>query len=328
MKYKKIPNDYFPTILDRISRFEPAYIRYGRVVDDIINKFCHENNKNLFNIEDKIAISQHILNSSLKNNLYNDYLNNILFELENKYFLYNKLSYQYLSARFNFQQMLCEVNISNNLPLNVIWLKNVCNSNIDPAILRYENSLLFPIEKIILCEGQTEELLLENLCKIFGLDFKKSGIKVIAAGGKNQVARKYYQMIEYTKLPFFILLDRDAYKIEELIAPKLRKIDRLYLLKSGEFEDLFPKVVLFNALNSFHSNEFQCCIDDFDDNLSMVKNLENIYKKYGYGDFKKAEFAGLMADHIKTLNSDVFQSSEIINIVENIKEGLNSFTIV
>ena len=38
MKFKQIPAEYFITILDRLTRFEPAYKRYNRVFDDIINK--------------------------------------------------------------------------------------------------------------------------------------------------------------------------------------------------------------------------------------------------------------------------------------------------
>ena len=37
MKFKQIPNEYFITILDRLTRFEPACVRYKRVIDDIIN---------------------------------------------------------------------------------------------------------------------------------------------------------------------------------------------------------------------------------------------------------------------------------------------------
>ena len=40
MKFKKIPDEYFSTILDRLMRFEPACSRYERVFNDIISKFA------------------------------------------------------------------------------------------------------------------------------------------------------------------------------------------------------------------------------------------------------------------------------------------------
>ena len=142
----------------------------------------------------------------------------------------------------------------------------------------------------------------------------------IPAGGKNQVARKYYQMIEYTKIPLFILLDKDAKSIKELIEPKLRPIDSLYLINSGEFEDLIPKNILQNTINCVHSSDFNCIWEDFDDNLTMVNNLENIYKKYGFGEFKKAKFALDLKDYIQTFATrETFKDSEIVDIINALK---------
>ena len=327
MKYKKIPKDYFTTILDRLTRFEPAYIRYSRVINDIINKFYLENHKNSLDINEKINISCQIFNNSLQSGTDSNYLNELFINLEDKYFMKNELSYQYLSTRFNINQMINEIEYNNKLPQNLIWLKSIVNSREDIFKLREKKSLLYPIEKIILCEGQTEELLLETVCKLFDLDFKKSGIKVISAGGKNQVARKFYQMIEYTKLPFFVLLDKDAIKIHDIIKPKLRPIDSLYIINSGEFEDLFPNEILLNAINSIHTNDFQCILNDFDCDVSMVNNLENIYKKYGFGDFKKAEFARLLAKYIEKNNCyDTLHKSEFYNIVKTMNSNSISFT--
>ncbi len=327
MKYKKIPNSYFPTIIDRLFRIEPAYIRYERVVCDIINKFYFDSRKNNLKIEDKINIACYIFNSSLSSTNIDTKLNQIILDLENKYFVYNPASYQYLSIRFNIAQMINEIAFKPNLAQSIIWLKTILKSNENPVFLRNKHSLLFPIEKIILCEGQTEELLLDNICKIFNLNFMQAGIKVIAAGGKNQVAKKFYQMVEYTKLPFFILLDKDAFKIKELIEPKLRKIDTLYILNSGEFEDLFSNQIIKNTINLYHNNDFQCSLNDFSTELSMVDNLKIIYKKYGYGDFKKAEFAKLLTNYIATLNKNDLNKSEISLIIESLKKNLNTFTL-
>ncbi len=329
MTERKIPKEYFLTVLDRLTRFEPAYIRYKRVFRDILNKFDSLDKKNIIDLNDEIKRVEYIFNSSLDNTGINYFdLNHLFMYLEDKYFEFNELSYQYLSSRLNISQMIKEIELNENLPKNLIWLKHVINNpDCDLAKLRYDNSLLYPIEKIILCEGQTEELLLEPICRLFGHDFNKLGIKVISAGGKNQVARKFYQMAEYTKLPFYILLDKDAYKIQELIKPKLRKIDTLYLIHKGEFEDIIPKNILLKTINYVHKNDYNCFFDDFNDDISMVSNLENIYKKYGFGDFKKAEFAKQLSHYIcqyATLAD--FEQSEFEKLIKSIFSDNITFT--
>ena len=325
---KIIPKEYFSTILDRLTRFEPAYIRYKRVFRDLLNKFYSQDKKNIKNLNDEILQVENIFNNSLISAIPKYELNHLFTYLEDKYFKFNELSYQYLSARLNISQMINEIEINDYSPKNLIWLKYVaCNPECNLITLRNDYSLLYPIEKIILCEGQTEELLLEPICKLFGYDFNKLGVKVISAGGKNQVARKFYQMADYTKLPFFILLDRDAYKIQDLIKPKLRKIDSLYLICNGEFEDIIPKNILLKTINYVHKNDYNCFFDDFNDNVSMVSNLENIYKKYGFGDFKKAEFAKQLSFYIKQYATlDDFKLSEFEKIIKSIFNDTISFT--
>ena len=322
MKIKKIPDEYFITIMDRLSRFQPANIRYERVFDDIISKFSA--NCNCSSLTDKLNLVEEIFNYSLGYSEKSLYFNQLFLQIENIYFESNEISYRYLSTRLNYAEIISKISKFANLPKNLYWLINLLNFSDDVYELRKKKNLLYPIEKIILCEGQTEELLLEPICKILGLDFSKYGIKVISAGGKNQVARKYYKMVEYTKLPFFILLDRDASKIKDLINTKLRAIDDLYLIKSGEFEDIIPKNILLKTINYIHKNDFNCYFDDFSDNDTMVHNLENIYKKYGFGEYKKADFAKDLANYIQNFSkAKDFDSSELLDIANSIS---SSFT--
>lgn len=319
MKFKPINQEYFITILDRLTRFEPASVRYKRVFDDIINKFCIDEKLKNLSLQDKINIAEEIFNFELGQN--NDsYINEIMMSLEENYFEFNEISYQYLSCRLNISSMLNNIQINEKTPKNVIWLKKINENRIDLNELRKKHSLYYPIKKIILCEGQTEYTLLETVFKLFGVDFGALGYLTLPAGGKNQVARKYYQMIEYTKLPFFILLDKDASAIKELIEPKLRSQDKIYLINSGEFEDLIPKKMLQNTINTVHSSDLNCIFEDFDDNSSMVQNIENIYKKYGFGEFKKAKFALELKEYIENnCSSDNFKNSELIEIIDALK---------
>lgn len=318
MKFKQIPNDYYVTILDRLTRLEPAHIRYKRVFDDVINKYCIDVKAKNLTLEEEIKTVEELFKANFTQNS-DFYLNDVLLNLEKKYFKYNELSYQYLSARLNIDALVNTVQINENTPKNVLWLKKILQDKADIYDLRKKYALTYPIEKIILCEGQTEFTLLKSIFNLLDIDIDKLGFIPIAAGGKNQVARKYYQMIEYIKLPFFILLDKDAQAIKDLIEPKLRKIDNLYLIKSGEFEDLIPKKILQNTINSVHSSDFNCIFDDFNDSLPMVHNLENIYKKYGFGEFKKAKFALELKEYIeKYCTKDDFINSEIVEIINKL----------
>ena len=81
MKFKRIPREYFTTILDRLSRFEPAYIRYSRVFEDIINKFYLDNKSRNLDLKTKIKIVEEIFNSSLIS-YNNDFkINSVLFKI-------------------------------------------------------------------------------------------------------------------------------------------------------------------------------------------------------------------------------------------------------
>ena len=323
MKLKKIPKEYFVTILDRLTRFEPAKSRIERVVNDLISKFYIDENKPA-EISEKIILTEKIINNSLTDKNSDFLLNQTMLEIEKKYFKFDEISYQYLSNRFNFEALINEIQINEKTPKNVVWLKNILNnfkSLDDLILLREKYSLLYPIEKIILCEGQTESLLLKSIFNLYGYNLDKQGVLVVAAGGKNQVAKKYYEMIEYLNLPIFILLDSDASETQALIEPKLRKTDKIYLIQSGEFEDLIPVNILKNTLNYVHNCEYNCIYDDFFQEKSMVKNLELIYKKYGFGEFKKAQFAQELKEYIKANScQDDFENSEIKQILSALQQ--------
>lgn len=296
MNFKKIPKSYFPTILDRLTRFEPANRRYKRVFDDIINKFSITHKLKSLDITDEIALVEEIFNSSLeKANDYNTF-SDIIKKREDEFFIKNEQTELFLNSKIDIAQMALEAG--------------------------FDKYNLFPyISKIILCEGETERILFRTLVELFDIDFDKSGFKLIAAGGKNQVARKYYSMVDYTKLPFFILLDKDASAIREMINKKLRKIDYIYMIKSGEFEDIIPVDILCAAINFAHKNDIHCSVEDFSEDISNVSAIHGIYKKYGFGEYKKARLAQVLDEYIKLkLTKNDFLNSEIVEIVKKIDD--------
>ena len=117
--------------------------------------------------------------------------------------------------------------------------------------------------------------------KICDFDFDKYGIQVISAGGKNQVVKLFYAFAELSKLPIFVLLDSDAKSNYNQILPKLRKIDKIHILKSGEIEDILPKDLILRTLNDYFVNLNSIDDTEFEDSR-MVKNLEEIFKKKGF----------------------------------------------
>ena len=317
MKYKIPDKNYIKISLDRLTRFKPVIERYERVVDDILHKFlissADDKISNL-TLEEKINLSSEIFNSAL-NKKTNLSLNEIIKKDEEKIFYLTETEKKYLNSKIDFEAAL-DLFETDELPLNLQRLK--LQKNLDSDETRKKYSTLYPVKKAVLTEGITEETLLIEFAKILGVDFKKEGIFVLGAGGKNQVARKYYKMIEEIKIPVFILLDSDADEICELIKPKLRKIDSLYKIKSGEFEDILPKNLIKNALNFHFSQNLLSNGDDFEESNHTVENLNNCYKNNGWGEFKKADFAKIVREYILSAKNPPV-SDELIKITEEIK---------
>lgn len=326
MKYKLLSKEQLIISFDRLTRFKPTKDKYFRVFSDIICSYLIEpvyRKQDLMNMSAReiTEIAEEIINASLVNYASStpDYkksecdINFILKEYENSIFKNNKDTQDYLSNNINFNQFIPL--IDESCPINLRWLKAL-SSGKDLVKLRIENGLKYPIQKVLLVEGITEELLLPAFSKYLGLDFYKEGIQIIPAGGKNQVVKMYYKLIEELKIPIFVLLDKDAEENISQIQPKLRRIDKIHLVSCGEFEDLLPKSLIIKTVNNELNNFASIGEEDFDSSISTAKNLENIFKTKGLHEFKKAEFAKLVRDNI---DDDFDISNEISLIIKEIK---------
>lgn len=242
-------------------------------------------------------------------------INEKLFNYENKVFNLNEEINKLLDNKINYDLAITLIQEENS-PKNLIWLKSLINNE----SIREEKSIRFPIEKVVITEGITEEILLPVFAEHLGLNFDKNGIQVISAGGKNQVVKLVYTLANQLKLPMFILLDNDAKENYEQILPKLREFDKIYLLSHGEFEDILPKGLIIKTLNDYFKNLNIIEDNEFEDER-MVKNLEEIFKKKGFHEFKKAEFAQLVKNHI---SSDEDLSDEIKLIIEELRKLTSS----
>lgn len=331
MRFKYLTVDQILISLDRLTRFKNTHEKYLRVFLDILSTCLIEPKYKKNDIEnfDFDIITEYV------SNIINESLNNILGDIDNNYELNSVIQKQLKNYEnsvfhnnYDTEKMLDNsidyINaiklIPEDCPINLKWLKelvyNIENNNFNEIKTIRNNKLLkYPIEEVILVEGITEEILLPAFSKFIGYDFYAKGIQIIPAGGKNQVVKKYYELIEQLKIPIFVLLDRDAEENIKQIQPKLRKFDRIHLVSCGEFEDLLPISLILRTVNTHLKNFSIITENDLDKDISMVKNLEIIFKTKGLHEFKKAEFAKLVRENIID-NSDI--SLEIKAIVEEI----------
>ncbi len=316
MKFKIPEIEYIQICLDRLTRFKPVSERYIRVIDDVLSKYLIQTDEKLSDIQmsRKIELAQTILNSAAKN-LTDLKLNEIIKNDEEKIFYLTNEDREFLNSKIDFLALINLLN-ENTLPLNLKRLK--FQNNLTSNETREKYATLFPVSKVVLVEGITEEILLIEFAKILGLDFKKEGIFVLGAGGKNQVARKYYKLIEEIKIPIFILLDSDAIEIANLIIPKLRNKDKLHLIKTGEFEDILTGKLIKNALNFHFAQNMLNNENEFEENGHAVVELHDCFKNNGWGEFKKADFAKIIREYLHQAKNPPV-SDELKLITDEIK---------
>lgn len=326
-KIKPLTKSQIVISIDRLTRFKPTVDKYLRVFGDIVinnlitPSFKKKDLEN-FEFEDLKDIVEMIFNESLKQfecDVKNDgHINKILADYENSVFENNSEVNKLLDNKLNYIGALKLLREDDMKVKNLSWLSKLVDTDFKELSKNREKfALHFPISKIIIAEGITEEILLPIFAKIVGIDFDKYGFHIISAGGKNQVVKSFYSLSESLKIPIFVLLDNDAKENLEQIKPRVRKIDKIHLVQSGEFEDLLPISLILRTLNKHLKNLSSVSLEDFDETLSMVKNLEEIFKYKGLEEFKKAEFAHLIGAEVKN-KSDL--SDEVIKIINELKD--------
>lgn len=324
LKIKLLTKQQIIISLDRLTRFKYTEDKYLRVFKEVIasNLILPKFKKkelDLLDYAELTRLAQEIINFSVgviasRSGIparQHTVINQKLLEYEKSVFNFDKNVEKLLKNKIDYEVAL-EL-FEGDLPCNLKWLKSLAKEK-NQAEKREKFALKFPIEKVILVEGITEEILLPKFAKLCGCDFYKRGINLISAGGKNQVVRIFYQLADVLKLPIFVLLDSDAKSNFEEIKPKLRKGDVVYVLKNGEFEDVLPLNLIKRTLNQMLKNFSSISIDELRKDMPMTKILHEILKEKGI-DFKKAEFAALVGENIT--EKDI--SSEIQEIVAQLR---------
>lgn len=324
IKIKPLTKEQLIISIDRLTRFKDTETKYLRVFKDILTsnllfpKFKKAELDKL-NYSELKNFAEYIINFSLEQLGYStesDFsINEYLYEYENSVFKLDENTKVLLQNKINYSAFVNLLKEENN-PQNLRWLKAISEKqNIEQA--RKENGLKFPIEEVLIVEGATEETLLPEFARKCGFDFDKEGIYILSAGGKNQVVKLYYALVEKLKLPIFVLLDKDAAQNREYILTKLRDSDKVHLLECGEFEDLLPIELVERTLEYELNNISIIEQEMITTEESMVKNLEEVFKTRGMHEFKKVEFAQMVKRNILT-DADI--SPEIRTIVEEIKK--------
>ena len=300
VKVKPLTKEQLTISIDRLTRFKNPEVKYLRVFGELITNNLIQPKYKKSDIEKMDSeevknLAELIINYSLENlglQKDEDYIiNQRLYDYEKSVYIISENIEKFLKNKINYKAFVTL--IDENSPKNLKWLKAL-GSPMDIKQERFKNSLRFPVEKVVIAEGATEETLLPEFAKRCGYDFDKEGIYVLSAGGKNQVVKLYYRLVDSLNLPIFVLLDKDAKENLEEIKPKLRSIDKIHLLACGEFEDLLPLELVQRTLDYQLNNISMMEKEMLNAPEPRVKILEEVFKTRGMHEFKKVEFAQMV----------------------------------
>ncbi len=317
MKIKPLTKEQIIISADRLTRFKEPEIKYLRVYKDIItNNLIEPKYKKTdldeMDYEELTNYAQKIINYSLAEKFDDSLINQRLFDYENSIFQLDENTQKLLKNNINYKAIIKL--LPEKIAANLKFLKALDTEN--PTAAREKDGFCFPVEKVVLCEGITEETLLPEFAKLCGYDFNKHGVYIVSAGGKNQVVKYFYNFADCLKIPVFVLLDKDAVENYNEIKPKLRKFDKIHILKSGEFEDILPDCLIAKTLNYETKNISLSSMEDLKTASSKAEFLEEFFKNRGLHDFKKSEFAHDVRVNITGME-DI--SEEINEIIQKIK---------
>lgn len=314
-KVKPMTNDQILLAIDRLTRFKFTEDKYLRVFKDVITsnllypKFKKQDLDEL-SYSDITKLASCIFNYTLGDPA-SLFINQRLAEYEKSLFYIDNNIEVLLNNTINYEAALPL--IDDNAPLNLKWLKSL-KTAANASKTRFLHALRYPLTKIVICEGITEEILLPEFSKMLGYDFDKNGVYILSAGGKNQVVKLFYKLADIIKLPIFVLLDKDAQINSEQIEPKLRQSDKIYLLQSGEFEDILPIELLEKTLKYATENISNSTFNEIESGHT-VEFLEDFFKHRGLHEFKKSEFATMVKENL-SVNIDL--SDEIKKVINSI----------
>ncbi|HEY9868803.1 MAG TPA: ATP-dependent endonuclease [Candidatus Obscuribacterales bacterium] len=176
-------------------------------------------------------------------------------------------------------------------------------------------------ELVLLVEGPTEAILLPWFASRMGIDLDASGVAVLAAGGANQVVRRFLELRDTVVLPVVTVLDADAGEHAATLADMMREKDRLHVLSGGEIEDVFSIDELVTLVNKYlHELRSAHLVErsEFAGPGRRTQLLNRLWKQRGLGDFDKIGFARTVVAGKSVAGPVPVDAVEIINSVRQL----------
>lgn len=324
-KFKFLTKDELLISLDRLSRFKLPEESYFRVFSSIITKCLITPKLSKKDIEDLSGdelskLVELIWNKSVENifgaiNKKNDI--NILKYLVNKSFKnIDEKTKKLINTNLFIKELLQSIEY-NTAPINLKFLKYCVSlsSNEEIISISKRQKLLFPIRKLVIVEGITEEILLPVFAKKLGHSFEENGIYILGAGGKSKSPSLYMKLKDKLNIPVILLFDNDAIEISDVLSKNLLKKDKIIVISNGEFEDILSENLIKRSLNKEYLPATPLIIDDLRIYPKMCENIENFYRTRHLGEYKKSKVSKIIAENIH-YNSDI--TDEIKNIIFSI----------
>ncbi len=324
-KFKLLTKEELIISLDRLSRFKLPEESYFRVFSSIVTKCLISPKLSKTDIDNLSAeklsqIVELIWNKSIENifgKAYKEKKINLLKYLASKSFKnFDEKTKILINTNLLINNLL-ETTSTDILPPNMIFLKKCTNCKTESQIenIIKENKLLFPIRKLVIVEGITEEILLPVFSKKLGCSFEENGIYILGAGGKSKSPSLYMKLKDKLNIPVILLFDNDALEISNILSKSLLKKDKTLVIEHGEFEDILSLNLIKRSLNKEYLPATQLTIDELRLFPKMCDNIENFYRTRHLGEYKKSKVSKIIAENI-CYKSDI--SEEIKDIIFSI----------
>lgn len=325
LKYKYLSLQELIISIDRLSRFKLPDETYTRVFTSIILKCLITPKYSKSDIENLPAkdisrIVKEIWNKSVEKIFgKQEKQNNILKILVTSTFKnIDERTKTLINTPLAIDSVLNMIDYST-APINIKFLIKTSKMSIADDIKseRKKHKLLFPIEKLVIVEGITEEILLPVFADKLDKSFKENGIYILGAGGKSKSPSLYMKLRDKVKVPIILLFDSDAKEICELLKENLLKKDEIIIINDGEFEDILSTNLLKRALNNEYQPASPLTADELRLHEKMCQNIEEFYRTRHLGEFKKSKLSKIIASNIK-YDTDI--TTEIKNLITKFLE--------
>lgn len=329
IKFKYMSEADILVSLDRLTRFKNPEIKYRRVFYDIILK--HLNFPSLSKHKlDETDVSVIV---KIVEKIWNDSVGKLYKYAENKYslkdlddlyyFVNDNYTLSLMNADLNIQSVIENAEFSNYIESKNLYFIRLLNKEyfkypFDEEKLkemRKSHHTLFPVSKLILTEGITEETVLPSFAKIMNYDFNDNGVFILSTGGKSKVLSIYAELKYILKIPIFVLLDNDAEPVYKDVMSVLRNTDKAYLIKAGEIEDIISKKLIKKSFDYMNYDVKPALTEELQSEKGTCHALELLWKSRGLGEFRKIHLAKAVKDNIKDENDLSSEITEIINSI-------------